>query len=520
MRIILGPPGTGKTTYLLDKVDEYLQAGVPPDRIGYFSFTRKAAREAVDRACQKFLLSHRDLPYFRTLHSLAYMQMGVNRDDLLTPDQIDEFADLCRIPKGQLVKINRQFLTGLDQEVTYDREACLDVIQYARIMRLPLSMAYKMSKLPLTMDYSAFLRIEDAYRRWRRQEEKYDYTDLLEQFVEHGLAPRLEVLFVDEAQDLSPIQWAMVDVLVAHSRFTYVAGDDDQAIYRWAGADVNHFINLEGEVTVLTQSHRIPRSHHRISQNIIHGVKNRRTKEFNPRDEEGLVEYCNHHEEVDLNEGTWLILAREGKDLHLIQKGIERRGLLYGIQGSHAGRFKEMLDAIRAWEQLCAGRSIYTSEINNLYAYMGKSGVLYGHKSKYRIVEPGWADMERMRQEFGLVAEGPWERVLEKIPTPHRDYMRRARKMGEDLLGEPRIQISTIHGAKGGEADNVLLINELLPKRIQREIGTQQELEDERRVWYVGTTRAKKRLVIQHPSKTTGFPLVAPRTTTSKKEQK
>ena len=50
MRIVLGPPGTGKTTKLLSLVESYLESGVPPDRIGYFAFTRRAAQEAIDRA--------------------------------------------------------------------------------------------------------------------------------------------------------------------------------------------------------------------------------------------------------------------------------------------------------------------------------------------------------------------------------------------------------------------------------------------------------------------------------------
>ena len=112
---------------------------------------------------------------------------------------------------------------------------------------------------------------------------------MLEVFCERKLAPKLEVVFIDEAQDLSPFQWEMVRILEQNCKTIYVAGDDDQAIFRYAGADVDYFIGLEGDVTVLNQSFRIPSLHHRLSQSVISTVVGRRKKEFFPRAEEGTV---------------------------------------------------------------------------------------------------------------------------------------------------------------------------------------------------------------------------------------
>ena len=84
MKIVVGPPGTGKTTKLLSLVEKYIESGVSPDKIGYFAFTRRAATEAIDRACSKFKLVKRDLPFFRTLHSLAFMQIGISHTQIMT----------------------------------------------------------------------------------------------------------------------------------------------------------------------------------------------------------------------------------------------------------------------------------------------------------------------------------------------------------------------------------------------------------------------------------------------------
>jgi len=74
IRKVFGPPGSGKTTYLLNVVEQELENGISAAGIGYFSFTRKAANEARDRAILKFpdLNARTDFPYFRTLHSLAF----------------------------------------------------------------------------------------------------------------------------------------------------------------------------------------------------------------------------------------------------------------------------------------------------------------------------------------------------------------------------------------------------------------------------------------------------------------
>ena len=95
--IVLGPPGTGKTHTLLEKVEEYLK-NTDPDKVGYFAFTRKAANEARDRAMNKFNLTEDDLPYFRTLHSFAFRRLGINKQDVMQKSHYEAFGKEIRIP--------------------------------------------------------------------------------------------------------------------------------------------------------------------------------------------------------------------------------------------------------------------------------------------------------------------------------------------------------------------------------------------------------------------------------------
>jgi superfamily I DNA/RNA helicase len=78
-RLILGPPGCGKTHTLIEIVREALAKGIHPSRIAFVSFTTKAVREALDRACAEFNLEPKQLPNFRTLHATGYHALGLQR---------------------------------------------------------------------------------------------------------------------------------------------------------------------------------------------------------------------------------------------------------------------------------------------------------------------------------------------------------------------------------------------------------------------------------------------------------
>ena len=80
-------------------------------------------------------------------------------------------------------------------------------------------------------------------------------------------------MFVDEAQDLSLIQWKLVRRIEESATDSFIAGDDDQGIYKWNGAHVNTFINLEGTREILEQSYRVPQKPFALANKIINKVK-------------------------------------------------------------------------------------------------------------------------------------------------------------------------------------------------------------------------------------------------------
>ena len=95
---VIGPPGTGKTRNLLQTVQKAIDEGISLDNIGYFAFTRKAANEARDRFLTDNVgLTKKDLPYFQTLHSFAFNQLGLKEENVMQEEHYKKIGDTCGI---------------------------------------------------------------------------------------------------------------------------------------------------------------------------------------------------------------------------------------------------------------------------------------------------------------------------------------------------------------------------------------------------------------------------------------
>jgi DNA helicase-2/ATP-dependent DNA helicase PcrA len=78
-----------------------------------------------------------------------------------------------------------------------------------------------------------------------------------------------------------------------------------------------------------------------------------------------------------------------------------------------------------------------------------------------------------------------------------REYIRSCLRRKERISERARIRLSTIHGAKGGEADHVVLLTDMAPRTYAE---WERNPDDEARVWYVATTRARRQLTLIHPA--------------------
>jgi superfamily I DNA/RNA helicase len=354
----------------------------------------------------------------------------------------------------------------------------------------PLATTYNRELLDFSIfELELFRRTFELYKRTNLL---YDFTDMLIRFKNQGIKPELDVLFVDEAQDLCALQWQIIEQLAQHSKITYIAGDDDQAIFRWSGADIEYFIDLSKQhpTKVLEQSYRVPDVIHKLANNLIKEVKTRVTKAYKPTLEKGKVEFISSIEDIDFSEGEWLVLVR---NIYMINNAIE----YLRLSGyTYESRYKNSndnsgLDAAINWEKLRKGMEVEVGEIKNILSYMSKkqfTGSLPLLKSDVKLT------LKDIMKHITFYKEPKiWHEMLDKIPVEDREYFIAVRRRGGSFLKKPRITVSTIHGAKGGECENVVLFTDLSIKTYNKML---QNYEDEVRVFYVGLTRAKKNLFI------------------------
>lgn len=275
-KLILGSPGTGKTTTLIKLIKEYLDRGVDIDRIGFFTFSKSACKEALKR-----LGTDLEPKYFRTLHSLAFKLINCQKNSVMQWGDYDKIAKKLGLPKPHRghTDMNGSF-ANLTNIIKFAEEQGRLRGSYESMMHLP----YNPKRLAAWAE---------ELLNYKKKFIKLDYIDMIRKAseLEDDFYPTFDVVFIDEAQDLNRFQWEMVYKLMANTTDTFIAGDDDQCIFEFVGADLKNFLALKNEfiVQTLERSYRVPSFIWGEANKLIRTVSERYQKNVEPAEGVGDV---------------------------------------------------------------------------------------------------------------------------------------------------------------------------------------------------------------------------------------
>ncbi len=592
--LVLAGAGTGKTRVVTYRIAALIRHGIRPERILAVTFTNKAAREMYERALA--LLGRRKpsagRPEISTFHSLCVRILRRHIDRLGYPQ---DFAIYDRADQESLA---RCVLREIQAPNALLRPSDL-VGWISQWKSAGVRPAQAISLARTDREHLA----ASAYRRYQKSLQSagaVDFDDLLlcteelfERFanVRQTEAGRFDHILVDEYQDTNAVQYRIVRDLALPHRNLAVVGDDDQSIYGWRGAQVEHILRFhhdwpDAKIVRLQINYRSTQEILTWANRLILFNKTRHPKQLvgtrsgpAPR----ILQLQDEAEEAatvvgeirarlasgQIRAGDVAILCRTNEQPRAFELELRKAKIPYVLVGSMSFYDrKEVRDVLAYWKLLVLPQDdqALLRILNRPPRGIGQATVAALLEASLRHRVPVWNVLQgpqrpenlpstavqalenfcqlihqfRQRlQEAPLVEtaqklidqvgyrteiehlyptvedqQARWAAVQElfhalslyvartKKPTL-ADFLQEISLTGPDqeqdhLLQRDAVVLMTLHSAKGLEFSEVYLVGMeegLLPHK--KSLGSQEEgLEEERRLCYVGMTRAKNRLTL------------------------
>ncbi|WP_306053763.1 UvrD-helicase domain-containing protein [Natronococcus wangiae] len=563
---LFGGPGSGKTTALLDHVEEILeQEGVTFRDILVVSYTRAAAQEVRERLAERLDESPRALQgNVCTMHAKAYELLDLSRSDVIGESDKEEFCEDYGIEYedeysgagrrtarsttiGNKIIATSQWLQRTRREVAdwYDVPFQWDQEE----VRLPPEIdpnAQEGNKYtPTWPSDDDRIDVPEAIRAWRSykgEQGKIGFADMLERVKQRSLLPNVDYLVIDEFQDITTLQYDVYEEWKPHMERVLIAGDDDQVVYSWQGADPALLLEEEvDEDVILPNSYRLPSNVLNAVNKEIRHIDQRQDKDLKPRKEGGSVDARANASMLDVvrmvrrtlveGDGTIMVLFRARYQMfqfidEFITEGVPFRSLT--DQRMWTDRLTQY---VRAVEAIDRGDDVDGLQARRLADMLQESAFgtnerddLFDHIDEQQE-EAGVEDLEDLTISGDVIEDhapfmpGPASAadMVRKVTNFQKKSIRSYFAIGEyQGMATDRVRVGTIHSAKGREADHVFIATDLTEKVVEQMVATVDDPKDipgceeftkttspvpvltdnERRVFYVGMSRAREQLVV------------------------
>ncbi|ELZ29769.1 ATP-dependent DNA helicase, rep family protein [Halogeometricum pallidum JCM 14848] len=562
---LFGGPGSGKTTALLDRVEEILEDDDVTIRdILVVSYTRAAAAEIRERLAERLDVSPRALQgNVATMHAKAYELLDLSRNDVVGEKDKEEFCENFGVEFedeyggagrrtarsttiGNKIIATSQWLQRTRRDVSewYDVPFNWDVEE----VRLPPEVdpnAQEGNKYTPTwpsdddrIDVPSVIR---GWRKYKGDNGLVGFADMLERVKQRSLVPNVDYLVIDEFQDITTLQYDVYQEWLPHLRGVLIAGDDDQVVYAWQGADPNLLLDTErDEDVVLPNSYRLPSKILDVVNQEIRHIEKRQEKDLHPRKEGGVVEGIASPSMLDLarnvrytieqdDDESIMVLFRARYQMFQFIDEFLPLGVPFSVltdQRMWTDRLTQYVEAIekldreenitgleaRRLADMLQDSAFGSNERDDLFDYIDDLQDLEGVEDLTDLeVTP-----ETIEDHAPFVPDGAAAGDMVRKVTSFQRKSVEAYFEGEYKGMDPnRVRVGTIHSAKGREADHVFVSTDLTEKVVEQmaasvddeEVAGVEEFtsttdpvpiltDNERRVFYVGMSRARERLVI------------------------
>jgi DNA helicase-2/ATP-dependent DNA helicase PcrA len=612
--LVLAGAGSGKTRVIVHRIAHLVRAaGVLPWQILAVTFTNKAAGEMRERLERLLGPEANDL-WVQTFHAFGarFLRREAAAAGLAASFAIYDDDDQIRLVKRIMAEIG-----AADGEPLTPRQALSRIDRWKNAALLPEEVAPGEYDVEGELAREIYARFEKALARAGA----VDFGDLLvkpvrllegDERVRSRWAGRFRHLLVDEFQDTNPVQYRLLRLLAGGRRNVCVVGDDDQAIYRWRGADVSNILGFDADfpgtrVVKLEQNYRSTRNVLDAAHAVISKARRRREKRLWTERDAGaplaLLVGQDEHDEAERiaravveerARGTAgdeiAVLYRTNAQSRPVEAALRAARVPYVIvRGTSFYDRAEVKDAAAYLRLALSPRSdldlervvnrpprgIGEKTVERLRAHANARGIslfealgerdaigdlkpaarralgefhaiVAGLAAEAPAMEAGIAVQETLRRS-GLLARLGEERTDEAAERAENlaELVAAAREFDESLVGEPpprdpdeprppplsrfleqiallgeadadtpegRVALMTLHAAKGLEFEVVVLAgleDGTLPyeRPWSDDSAPEREaaLDEERRLCYVGMTRAKRRLVLSLARRRMGY---------------
>lgn len=503
--LVVSGPGTGKTTTIQHYIAELIhQRQIDPAEILAVTFTNKAAGEMKKRVAKMA----GQPPEIATIHSFAagvlrkYPPQGYSRGFQIADDPT-QFMLAAQLVKRLGIEAHPRFV--------------LEKMTLARNLR---------EKKILTDE--GLDQFYQLYMKELMTRGLMDYDGLLTWCVhvfENNLSARefyqdhYQHVLVDEFQDVSPIQYLLIWYLVAKKRNLLAVGDFDQSIYKFRGADVNIMLNLakdfpEAVTLFLERNYRSTPSVIKAANYLIKNNHNRRDKALWTRNPEGIpprvLSYADDRQEA---EGIAAMI------MSAVDKGrpYSDFAILYRVH-TLSRVFEEVFANRQIPYQIIGGSGFFQrSEIKYFLPYFQAAAEEPAPETKLEAIyerilrETGY--LSQLKKDKSSVGEKRLESVeeLRSLLTyfdqqgkTAAEFLAFVQSTHPDNAAADTVKMMTVHGAKGLEFPVVFVVG--AEKGMFPYYGNSdspEDIEEERRLFYVAITRPQRTLYLTHPFKRT-----------------